>query len=480
MRLPVYSLIVAVSATGLLLAANSAKTKAPAPKKAAVTQPVPTFEKTVLPVLGKTCAPCHNDQMTSGDLDLSPFLTPGSVTAQRDGWERILQKIRTGEMPPKGIRRPPDDQIDAFIKFIQDEFERADRSLKPDPGRVTARRLNRNEYSNTIRDLLAVEFRAERDFPTDDSGDGFDNIGDVLSISPVLMEKYLAAAERLSARAIGADPLPKPLEVEFHTKNKTIRRPDFSTIEATHRIDFDGEYIVRVGLPEERAPDAKPVTMGFWMDGRLLHTMPVETKPSKLVYFDPYSEEEARLYLPEGDHTFRVGLIDDQFVQGLSEKDAYDRKKNKFLTSITFVGPFPSKIEKASRKKILVCDPNSGTACVEKIISTLARRAYRRPVMKTEVAALVKFVGMAGAEGQSVEQGLQLALQAMLVSPHFLFRVERDPTDPTQVHKISEIELASRLSYFLWSSIPDDELLRLAEGGRLRAPGVLDTQVKRM
>ena len=480
MRLPVHSLIVALSATGLLLAANSSKPKVPASKKAAVTQAVATFEKTVLPVLGKTCVPCHNDNLTSGELNLGPFLTAGSVTEHRDGWERILQKIMTGEMPPKGIRRPPDDQVDALIKFVQDEFERADRRLKPDPGRVTARRLNRNEYSNTIRDLLAVEFRAEKDFPTDDSGDGFDNIADVLSISPVLMEKYIAAAERISARAIGADPLPKPLEVEFHTKNKTIRRPDISTIEATHRVDFDGEYIVRVGLPGERAPDAKPVMMGIWMDGRLLHTMPVETKPSKLVYFDPYSEEETRLYLPEGDHTFRAGFIDDEFVKGLSEKDAYDRKKNKFLTSMTFVGPFASKVQKPSRKKILICDPNSGTACVEKIVSTLARRAYRRPVTKNEVAALVKFVGMARAEGQTIEQGLQLALQAMLVSPHFLFRVERDPVDPTQVHKISEIELASRLSYFIWSSIPDDELLRLAEAGRLRAPGVLDAQVKRM
>ncbi|MGH8248383.1 MAG: DUF1587 domain-containing protein [Gammaproteobacteria bacterium] len=169
MRLPVHSLIIAVSAGGLLPAANSST----APRKTAATQSVPAaFEKAVQPVLGKTCAPCHNDRMTSGGLNLGPFLTPASITERREGWEKILQKIRTGEMPPEGIRRPPDDQIDALIKYIQDEFERADRSLKPDPGRVTARRLNRNEYSNTIRDLLAVEFRAEKDFPTDDSGDG--------------------------------------------------------------------------------------------------------------------------------------------------------------------------------------------------------------------------------------------------------------------------------------------------------------------
>jgi hypothetical protein len=440
-----------------------------------------TFQSAVQPVLAKTCAPCHNDRVSSGGLNLAPFSTAGSMAENREGWEKILQKIRTGEMPPKGVPRPA-AQMDALTKFIQAEFERADRNLKPDPGRVTARRLNRNEYSNTIRDLLAVEFHAETDFPTDDSGSGFDNIGDVLTISPVLMEKYLAAAERIASRAIGADPLPKPLEAQYHIKDKTIRRIDVSTIEATHRIDFDGEYIIRIGLPGERAADAKPVTMGFWMDGKLIHTMPVETKPSKLLYFNPYSAEEMRLYLPEGDHTFRAGFINDEFVKGLSLKDAYSSKTNKYLESITFVGPYPAKVEKASRKMILVCDPNSGSACVERIVSRLARRAYRRPVTKNEIASLVKLVGMAKAERLTTEQGIQLAIQAMLVSPHFLFRVERDPNpvDPAQVHRISDIELASRLSYFLWSSTPDDELLGLAETGKLHAPGMLDAQVKRM
>jgi hypothetical protein len=439
-----------------------------------------TFESAVTPVLASTCAPCHNDRVSSGGLNLHAFSAPVSIAENREGWEKILQKIRTGEMPPAGVPRPPAAQIDTLTKFVQAEFERADRNIKPDPGRVTARRLNRNEYSNTIRDLLGVEFHAEKDFPTDDSGSGFDNIGDVLTISPVLMEKYMAAAESIAARAVGADPLPKPLEVEYHAKNKTIRRLDLSTIEATHRIDFDGEYVVRFGLPGERASDAKPVTLGFWMDGKLLHSMPVETKPSKLVYFNPYSAEEMRLYLPEGDHTFRAGFVDDEFVKGLSAKDAYNNKTNKFLESITFVGPYPSKMEKPSRKKILVCDPNSGSACVEKIIAALARHAYRRPVSKNEVASLVKLVGMAKAEKLTTEQGIQIAIQAMLVSPHFLFRVERDPNprNPGEVHRISDVELASRVSYFLWSSMPDDELLGLAEAGKLH--NVLDAQVKRM
>lgn len=450
----------------------------------AAAAPAPsTFEKTVKPVLGTTCVACHNAETASGNLNVLPYMTPESLTAGRDGWEKILRKIRSGEMPPKGIPKPAPAQVEALTTFVEGEFEKADRNLKPDPGRVTARRLNRYEYSNTIRDLLGVEFRAERDFPTDDSGYGFDNIGDVLTISPILMEKYMAAAERIAARAIGADPLPKkPIEVQYHAKEKKIQRPDRSTIEASHRVEWEGEYIVRIGLPGERGAEAKPVTLGFWMDGKLLHTMPVETKPSGLVYFNPYSEEQMRLYLPEGDHKFRAGFIGDDFVKDLSEKDAYSNKKNKFLDSITFVGPYKSNVERPSRKKILICDPKTGAACTEKIIATLAHRAYRRPVTKAEVASLMRFVSMAKADGQSVEQGIQLAIEAMLVSPHFLFRVEHDaaPLDPSKTHAISDFELASRLSYFLWSSMPDDQLLALAEGGKLRSPGVIGQQVKRM
>ena len=428
------------------------------------------FSRNVAPVITKTCAACHNETVASGNVNLQPFADPATISTQRAAWDQILKKIRTGEMPPKGVPRPSQAAIEALISTIQTEFDKIDRATKPDPGRVTARRLNRAEYTNTIRDLLAVNFNAGRDFPTDDSGYGFDNIGDVLTISPILMEKYLAAAESIASRAMGADPLPKkPVSTEYHAKDKRIQRPDYSHIEASHRVEFDGEYTIRFGLPGERSRDAKPVQMGFWMDGQLLDTIPVETKPSGLVYFNPYSEEEMRLFLPEGDHVFRAGFIDDDFVKNLTPKQAYDRKTNKYLESMTFVGPFPSKVEKASRKKILICDPASGDACVEKIVTNLAHHAYRRPVTRAEVAGLMKFVALARADHQSAEQGIQLALAAMLVSPNFLFRVE---------HQLNDIELASRLSYFLWSSMPDDELLALAESNKLRAS--LDSQVKRM
>jgi hypothetical protein len=442
------------------------------------------FEKSVKPILKNTCSGCHNATLVSGGVNLLPYMEASTVAEDRASWEKILQKIESGEMPPKGVPRPPQAQITALTGFLHGEFEKADALVKPDPGRVTARRLNRNEYRNTIRDLLAVDYRADKDFPTDDSGYGFDNIADILTISPVLMDKYMNAAEVIASRAMGADPLPKkPIEVPYDKAHSGLRRLDFSTAEVSHRVDFDGEYVIRFGFPGERTADAKPVKMNFWMDGQLLGSIDVETKPSKLVYFNPYSDGEMRLYLPEGDHVFRAAFVDDEFIKTITDpKDAYSDKKNKYIGAITFVGPYPAKVEKASRKKILICDPATGTACVEKIVANLAHHAYRRPVSKAEVASLMKFVAMAKASGQSTEQGIQLALEAMLVSPEFLFRIERDPnpTDPEKIHRLTDVELATRLSYFLWSSMPDDELMGLAEAGKLKDATVLDAQVKRM
>ena len=482
MRIRTPQVVMIAVGTFLLVAGWAAQAPAPPSTSAAPKPAALGFDQIVTPVLTQSCAGCHNDRMASGGLNLQPFSVASSIHEQRDGWERILQKVRTGEMPPKGIPRPSADKVASLLQFFQTEYARADKNVKADPGRVTARRLNRNEYSNTIRDLLSVDFQAERDFPTDDSGYGFDNIGDVLTISPILMERYISAAERIAARALGADPLPKPLEAEYSRKNSNIRRLDRSNVEATHRVDFDGEYLVRFGFPGERAADAKPVKMGFWMDGKLLKTISVETKPSGLVYFNPYSEEQFRIILPEGDHTFRAGFIDDDFVKDLSEKDAFSDKKNKFINMISFLGPYAVEGEKPSRKRLLICDPNTGDACVDRILTNLAHRAYRRPVTRTDIASLKKFVVMAKNEGMNVEQGLQVALQAILVSPHFLFRIEKDvdARNPALIHKITDIELASRLSYFLWSSTPDEELQKLAEAGKLSQPAVMEAQVKRL
>ena len=443
------------------------------------------FTDTVRPVLTGTCAQCHNNRLQSGGLSVEALTSSDSLASQREIWENVLRRLRAGDMPPAGAQRPPKPQLDAVIGYVERAFERADASIPQDPGRVAARRLNRNEYSNTIRDLLGVQFRAEKYFPADDSGDGFDNIGDVLTVSPLLTERYLAAADRIARWAISTEIPPKPIEIDYRARDRKIRRVDRSTIEAEHRVEFAGDYTVRIGLPGERpqvnGKDAAPVTMGLWMDGVLIASKVVQTKPSGLVYFDPYSEEELRVHLAEGDHLFRAGFVDDEFITTLPAADSYDRKKNKFLDSIVFVGPFASKTEKASRKQILSCNPASGRRCIERIITDLASRAYRRQATRREIDALLKFVDE-GSRGRSAEEGIQLAIQAMLMSPNFLFRIERDPNprDPRAIHDVSPFELASRISYFLWSSMPDAELMTLAASGKLRDHKTLDAQVDRM
>jgi hypothetical protein len=440
------------------------------------------FNAVAAPLFKNTCSECHYSADAEGNFDISWIGSVETLATERDQWEVVLSKLRAREMPPADHGKRPEAEIESLIRFVDAEFARADAALKPDPGRVTARRLNRTEYTNTIRDLLSIEFRADRTFPTDDSGEGFDNIGDILTVSPVLMEKYLSAAGSIAERAVGATPMPKPIEVEYSLRLKNLRRIDPSNVEATHRFDFDADYEFKIGLPGQRPADAKPVLLGLWVDGKLALTKTIETKPSGLVYFNPYSEETIRVSIPEGDHSLRLGFIDDPFVATLAKESVYRDTMNKWVGSMTIVGPFAGKEERASRKRIFICDPKTGAACVDRILTTLARRAYRRPVTTGEVASLKKFVAMGQADGMSVEQGIGLALQAMLVSPHFLFHIERDlyPGDPSRAHRISDVELASRLSYFLWNSMPDDELLGLAESQRLNEPAVLDAQVKRM
>ena len=462
-------------------AAHPAASSRPAPRRVARPPSQAEFATATKSLLEETCSECHHSEDPAGGLDVALYGSVETLTSDRDRWELILTKLKAGEMPPEDVLRP-DQEIAAAVKFLDAEFVRADATMKPDPGRVTARRLNRAEYTNTIRDLLAIEFRADRNFPTDDSGDGFDNIGDVLTVSPVLMEKYLSAAGRIAERAMAAEPLPKPIEIEYSLRFKNLRRIDPSNVEATHRFDFDADYELKIGLPGQRPTDAAPVTLGLWVDGKLAHTKRIETKPSGLVYFNPFSEESIRVPVPEGDHTLRLGFIDDPFVKTLAAGDIYKDTLNKWIGAVTVIGPFASAGEKPSRKKVMVCDPATGPRCVDRILTSLARRAYRRPVTGADVAALKKFVTLAQSEGQTLEQGIALAIQAMLVSPHFLFHIERDlyPDDPTRMHRVSDIELASRLSYFLWNSMPDEELLSLAERRRLSAPQVLEAQVTRM
>ena len=445
-----------------------------------------SFDQQVQPVLREFCSPCHNDKKANAGVNMSVFGDPASLAAKRDGWELILSKLKANEMPPIEEEQPAESARAAFISFVQREFDRADRAqraMKPDPGRVPVHRLTRVEYANTVRDLLGVDFRATEEFPPDDSGYGFDNIGDILTVSPALMEKYLVAAERIASRAVGGDAWPEP---GFFTRKSRVRRVADGVAELRDILEYDADYVIRVSIAGHRGPQDPPVTLVISVDGRPVTTATVPVQISAVNRQGGATQRavyDARVFLTGNAHVFRAEFVDDVTLKVIPQKARNDVNQNIFPESIEIAGPYRPKdaqrVTQKFRRAFLMCDPASGPACVDRILTTLARRAFRRPVARAEVLRLIKVYDRAKVSGYTAAQSLQFAIAAVLVSPQFLFRIERDP-GPGVIARVSGVELASRLSYFLWSSMPDDELLRLGEAGRLRVPAVLAAQVKRM
>jgi hypothetical protein len=524
--------ILAVALTGVALALPGGR---------AQQTPATEFEKTILPFFAANCYGCHNQGYKSGGLDLETYKTAASVAEHRDVWEHALLKIKTGEMPPPGMPRPKKAETEAVTHWLESEFERLDRAAKPDPGRVTARRLNRAEYNNTVRDLLGVDFRPADDFPQDDSGYGFDNIGDVLSLSPVLMEKYLAAAEKVARAAVfGPDPL-KPTLTRHRSnggpiKSSTTPLTDYdqtgltlpNAIHATHRFPVDAEYSLRLFFGGVRPAGSEPLQLGLWVDGQQVKTFSFD--PEGIASFSDDRQDfggmtyDLRHRFTAGEHWVAVSVLNlyeglpakyagpnpskrpapappefkppknlpperleafrKRFEARLAEKVPVNEAR---VSSLDIGGPYdqtkgPSQ---ASLKSIYVCghvDGRHGGGCERKIIGSLARRAFRRPVSSDEVSRLLGLLTMARRQGDSFEEGLVQSIQALLVSPHFLFRIEqnRAAASAEAPQPVGQHELASRLSYFLWSSMPDEELLRLADEQQLRKPDVLAAQVRRM
>ncbi len=428
-----------------------------------------SFATVVQPFVRKNCSGCHNPRLMSGGLDLMSRQATDFTGKDRDLWEKAARRIEAGEMPPKPVPRPKEADIQAFENFIHAEFDRADRNMRPDPGRVTARRLNRYEYNNTIRDLLGVDFKPANDFPADDSGYGFDNIGDVLSLSPTLMEKYLAAAEQIAKKAIAADPLPKPTVERLKAELNSAHPEDF---EKKQNIGYQGDYDVRVQVAgQSTRGESHILKLAVTIDGQDHGAFEVDTAPDKKRGFD------IRLPLTRGEHSFAAALTTEE--EGFTNPFRIDH--------IELRGPFnpvpPPPPE--SHKRIFVCGHENGQhnpECARIIVRDLMRRAFRRPVTDADIEPYVKFIAMAQSQGDSFEQGVRVALEAVLVSPEFLFRIEHDPESgsPATAHRINDFELATRMSYFLWSSMPDEELFRLAEQKTLHTPVVLEAQVRRM
>jgi mono/diheme cytochrome c family protein len=507
------------------------------------------FAKSVQPFLAEHCYACHNAEQKSGGLNLQVYKATSSITENREIWELVVQKLRTGQMPPKGLPRPAKATLEAVTRWIEQEFARADRLAKPDPGRVTARRLNRTEYNNTVRDLLGIDIEAANDFPQDDSAHGFDNIADALSLSPTLMEKYMAAAEKISRLAVfGPELKPLTFRIEptrprrMEANPVRIEEPPFYTMfdydvtgishpgsyHLTHRFPASGEYLFRVRADGARPQGSEPQQMDLYLDGRIVQTFEVPDKVTETNERLPVFME-VRLKIPAGQHQLIAAFP--RLFEGLSpviggpnpskrpqppppdpekffpplpanatpaqienRKAAIERfrsRKPQFggfaIAEFEIVGPYDYVKTQSpeTRQKLYTCGHLDGThqsGCQRRMIADLARRAFRRPVEPAEVDKLVAIASKAQQRGRSFEQAMALTVQAILVSPDFLFRIEknRNPQSATASYRISAHELASRLSYFLWSSMPDDELLRSADRGTLHQPAVLSAQVRRM
>ena len=452
------------------------------------------YQSQVRPFLKQYCAGCHNARVKTAGVSMDGFLTGGSIAAQNGAWEKILRKIRTGEMPPPGLPRAPQAVIDELVTFVGGALDSA-AAAKPDPGRVTAHRLNRSEYNNAVRDLLAVDWRPADDFPADDSGYGFDNIADVLSLPPVLMEKYLSVAGKVSRQALGRVRLDAVLERYSPPRNlpQNARVSEAAPvgsrggIEVEHRFPADATYLLRGrlrGTPDPQAPEF----LDFRLDGKLLKRVEARFKPSD-------EDEELRRFeikVPVAAGRRRILLSflrDDSKNENPTLEIAAGGKPRRNPLAVDWLevgGPFDvtGPGDTPSRRAVLSCRPASAKdeePCASAILTRLAHRAWRRPVTPAETARLLRFYSMGRADSGEFEGGVELGLKSILVSPYFLFRVEREPAVRTaDVYRISDLELASRLSFFLWSSIPDGTLLGLAESGTLHRPDVLASQVRRM
>ena len=473
---------------GLVAPAPRAVRAEPAPESAA------SFPGKVNPFLDKYCNQCHNSDRQAGGVPLDIYKTTGDAQKDRKIWEMVHRVVVNNEMPPKRKAQPSAEEKAAFLTTVDRTLITVDCVVGPkNPGRVTLRRLNRSEYNNTVRDLCAIDFSPADDFPSDDVGYGFDNIGDVLSLPPVLMEKYLSAADLILDKAVSPPSRVESTKQGFSPHDlrgeprEAKRRPlkergdgvQINLLEAgseamLEKFHFpaDGEYKLRAKVYGRVAAGVAP-KVSLEIDGKRVGDAAVTggIKDAKFV--------EATFRVTAGDHKVAARFVNPSSGEKLP-KNAEPRLMGVERMEITGPngGGMPPTPE--SMKLILGESHSADRAAAEVVLKKFARRAFRRPVEAGEVERLLKLFDLAKANGEPFNVAIKLPLKAVLVSPHFLFRVESDPAAPAETKLLTEHELATRLSYFLWSSMPDGELLALADRGELRKPGVLQAQVQRM
>ena len=511
-----------------LLLAGSAWSATPVPEPVAAAG---TF-------LARNCRLCHNPLLKNAGLDLDAYPLPSSLATAPEVWEKVVEKLETRQMPPSPMPGTDPVETAALVGWIQGEIERIEAALPPDPGRVTARRLNRTEYDNTVRDLLGVALRPGDSFPQDDAGYGFDNIGDVLSVSPVLLEKYLKAAERVSHAALFGPEAQKPTLTRLQPMGGKIEPGPAvpaeydevglslpNALHVLHRFPVDAEYLFRIVPTGVRPLGSEPVRIAVFVDGRQIQVVEVDGEGG--VTFSAFQQEltgktrEFRARVAAGEHWVAASVL--HLYEGLpasyggpnpsrrplpppppfrppenatpekleAARKRYEARVQEKIPAnearvrhIELIGPYAaaSGPSRDTLQKVYACghvNGKHGGACPRAILTDLARRAYRRPVTPKDVEPLLQLAADSRKRGEPFEQGIALALRTILVSPDFLFRIETgSPGGPAQ--QIGPYELASRLSYFLWASMPDEELFRAAGQGTLHDPAVLAAQVRRM
>jgi cytochrome c5 len=442
------------------------------------------------------CVSCHNEALRTAGLLLDKA-DIGRVDQHAATFEKVVRRLRARSMPPQGMPRPNEDDYRFLIGHLESELDRA-AIANPNPGRPVPHRLNRAEYANAVRDILELEINVEQLLPTDAaSGHGFDNMADVLTLSPVLMERYLSAARTISRLAVGDPDYPSAIETylipaNFEQLDRVSDELPFATRGGTavsHYFPVDGEYEIRIQLKTIDVGIYAGMIVGFTKPKQLEVRVDGEKVGQFGVGGENASENKLTLSLPvkAGRHSVGITFLRDRAKAELIARDRKDGSVGDGGVSLVEIEG-PLKLtgigETPSRQKIFSCRPKNTrdeSPCAEEIISNLTQLAYRRPLMKNDVDPLVALYQSARQQG-GFDAAIAMAIQGILISPEFLFRVERDPANikPGSAYAINDLDLASRLSFFLWSSVPDEVLLDLAAKGKLKDPKVLAGQVQRM
>ena len=463
-------------------------------------------------LINKYCVTCHSEKLKTGGLVLEK-LDPASASANAKAWEKVIRKVRAGSMPPQSAPHPDQTALAGLAAYLETTLDRASEA-SVNPGRTLIHRLNRTEYANTIKDVLALDVDVSALLPPDDSADGFDNIAQVLTISPALLERYLSASAKVASLAVG-DPSIGPVAVTYRP------RPDLSQdrhidglplgtvggILIKHNFPLDGEYAID--------PKMSRSILGIVHGLEDVHELEVtlDGQRVRLVHFGGLDEDtRSHLYATEvandidgrlsfripvkaGPHSIGVAFIRPSVAQTAEvwqqyQRTAIDSNETKgapHLDKVNITGPFDATGpgDTPSRRRIFTCRPAPGVdalPCARRVLSELAKRAYRRPVNDNDMEDLLAFYQRGRNNKGTFDQGIEMAVRRLLSGPEFVFRMEKDPANvaANTPYKISDIELASRLSYFLWSTIPDDALYSAAVQGQFKNSGVLDTQVRRL